>query len=287
VTGTGRGIQLNRALLYLAGAVGIGMAVWMGSRVPNADWYGTFDAAGRGIFEGRSPYAQPLFVNPPWTVLLLLPFVAFPPVVARGLVLVTSVAALIYVSWRLGAPRAAVIAVLLSPTAIGLLLAASLDAFVVLGVLLPPVWGLLLLLVKPQVGAGVALYYAAQSWRNSKIAGLVRTLAPIVAAYIIGGFLYPEWIERLIHKPENEWNRSLFPYGIPIGLFLLWLGIRRHNVFFALASTPFFAPYLTFYTYLVAQIGLLHGDVDQVVRRDVLHIALCAFLWSIMLVFKL
>jgi hypothetical protein len=263
------------------------VAVWLASKVPNADWNGTYDAAGRGLFSGDSPYEQPLFVNPPWTVLLLLPFVVFPSALARGLWLICTLAALIYMGWRLRAPRAAFIAMLLSPTAIGALLAANLDSFVLLGAFMVPTWGLLVLMIKPQIGVGFALYHLVESFRAGKAIGVLRTFAPVVLAFVIGAALFPVWIERMINKPANIWNRSLFPFGIPLGLLFLWLGIRRRNVFLALASTPFFAPYLTFYTYLVVQVGLLHEDVERVVRRETLQIALCVALWIAMLVFKL
>lgn len=165
--------------LILAGLV----SVWLASFVPNADWYGTYDAAARGIFYGRSPYEQPLFVNPPWAVLILLPFVILPPALARGLILVASLAAWIYIAWRLRAPKVAVIAMLLSPTAIGSLLAANLDAFVVLGIYLPPMWGLLMLMIKPQIGVGVAAYYLTEAWRRGNILGVLRTFAPFIIAF--------------------------------------------------------------------------------------------------------
>jgi hypothetical protein len=273
----------------LIGAITIGVlaAVWMASFVPNADWHGTFEPATRGIFQWRSPYEQPLFTNPPWAVLIFFPFVLFPSNIARGLVLVTSVGVLIYTAWRLNAPKFALIALLLSPTAIGSLLAANLDAYVLAGIFFPPVWGLFALMIKPQIGFGVAVYYLTQAWQNQKWIGIIRTFGPIFSAAVISGILFPIWLERSIHMTSGVWNRSIFPFGIPVGLFFLWLAIKRKNVFFALASTPFLTPYLTFYTYLVVQVGLLHEDVEKVIRRDVLQIILCVFLWTIMLLFRL
>jgi hypothetical protein len=280
--GTFKKIGLSTALA----AAGL-VAVWLASRLPNADWYGTYDPAGRGVLMGHSPYDQPLFVNPPWAAVLILPFVLFPSGIARGLVLVCSLISVIYLAWRLRAPRVAVIALLFSPTAIASLLAANLDAFVMLGMLLQPAWGLLLLLVKPQIGLGAAIYYLFGSWQNGRVLGAIKTFAPLVVCSVIAALLFPQWIERRIHKPSNEWNRSLFPYGIPLGLFFLWLSLRNRNAMFALASTPFLAPYLTFPTYLAVHVALLHPDVERVVRRDLLQIILCIFLSSIMLAFRL
>jgi hypothetical protein len=280
--------SLDRRILLLPLLVAVlAAAVYFSSFLPSADWYETFDPAARGLFSGRSPYEQPLYLNPPWAVLPLLPFVVFPPLVAHGLFFVASALALIYLAWRLGATPLATAAVLLSPTAVGGLLSGNLDAFVYLGMLLPPSWGLMVLMIKPQVGVGVALYYAVESWRQSRFAGLLRTFSLVAVAYLVSALIFPIWVERMIGKPENPWNRSLFPYAVPIGLFFLWLAVHRRNAYFALAATPFFAPYLTFYSYLAVQMALLHEDVEKLVRRDVLQIILTVLLWTIMLVFRL
>lgn len=277
----------RRFWLYVGLAAAVTAAIWLASFVPNADWFGTYDGVARSIFQWRSPYEQPLFVNPPWTAVLLAPFAALPPNLARGLLLVFSLAVWLYAAWRMRAPRLAVIALLLSPTAIGSLLAANIDAFVVLGVFVPATWGLFALLLKPQIGLGPAAYDAVDTWRTRGIAGVVLTTSPVLIAYAVSAVLFPIWIDRLVHAPAIVWNRSLFPYGIPVGLFLFWQSLRRRNVMFALASTPFLSPYLTFYSYLVVQLGLLHEDVDKLIPRAWLQIILCVLLWVIMLTFRL
>jgi len=279
--------NFKKIFLYGALAMSVIVAVWMASYVPNADWFATFDPAARGLFQGRLPYEQQFFMTPPWAILALVPFVMFPPNFARGLGLVAGLGVLIYTAWRLHAPKIAMIALLISPTAIGSFLAGNLDPLVLLGIFLPPLWGLFFLMIKPQVGIGVAIYYLTQTWQRYKWIGIMRTFSPIFLAYIISGFLFPVWINRMISKPSDVWNRSIFPYGIPLGLFFLWLAVKRRNAFFALAAAPFLSPYLTFYTYLMVQIGLLHEDVEKVIRRDVLQIILCVFLWTIMLKFRL
>jgi hypothetical protein len=283
----GRDPLFRRILFWSAAAAVTIVAVWIASLVPNADWYVQYDPAARGLLHGLSPYTPRTFANPPWTALVLVPFVILPRELARGLVLVCTVAAWLYVAWRLRAPRLAVIAMMLSPTAIAALLAANVDAFVMLGALLPPAWGLLALTLKPQVGLGAAVYDLFAAWREHKVAGVLRTFAPVALVAVASALLFPVWIDRMLELPSNGWNRSLFPYGIPLGLALLWLGIRRRNIFLAMASTPFMAPYLTFPSYLVVQVGLLHEDVEHLIRRDVLQVVLCIFLWVIMLAFRL
>jgi hypothetical protein len=282
-----RARSVNVYAVALLGIAIAALAVWLASFIPNADWSGTYQGVGSLLLHGRSPYEQPLFVNPPWAAILILPFAVLPPALGRGALLVVSLAALIYTAWRLHAPRVAAVALLLSPTAIGSLLAANLDSIVILGAFLPPTWGLLLLMMKPQIGAGPAAFDLVESWRTGRIVRVVRVFLPVALAYGISALLFPVWVDRMVHKPANVWNRSLFPFGIPFGLLFLWLSVRFRNVFWALASTPFFAPYLTFPTWLVVQVGLLHEDVEKFVRRDILHVALSIALWVVMLVFHL
>jgi len=263
------------------------IAVWIASFVPNADWYGTFHAAGRGLFRGESPYEQPLFVNPPWAAALLVPFVLFPPAIARGLVLVTSVAGLIYFAWRMHAPKFAVVAFLLSPTVIAVMLAANLDAYASLGMFLPPAGGLFLLLIKPQIGLGPAAFFALDAWRTRGIGGVLRVFLPVSAAALGSALLFPVWVERILHMPAGIWNRSMFPFGIPIGLAVLWFAVRRRNAFLALAASPFLTPYISFPTYAIVQLGLMHPDVERVVRRDILQVTLAVILWVLMLALRL
>jgi hypothetical protein len=284
-------LDRRRLLAKLPLALGLllltSFAVWLASFVPNADWFGQYDAAARGVFQGRSPYDQKFFPNPPWTALLLTPFVILPPNLARGLVLVSTVAAWIYIGWRLRAPKLAFIAMLLSPTAIGALLAANVDAFVLLGAFLPPTWGLFLLMMKPQVGSGAAVYHLVDVWRERRLAGVALVFAPIAITFVVSALLFKPWVDRTLHLTGNEWNRSMFPYAVPVGLLWLWMALRRRNIFWALASTTFLTPYLSFPSYLAVQIGLLHVDVEKYVRRDVLQVVLCVVLWIVMLTFKL
>ncbi len=257
------------------------------ARLPTADFYANFYGAARNALEGRSPYDAIGYICAPWGIIPLIPFALLPPVPAHGLYFATCLYVLVFVAWRLRASPLAIAAFMLSPTAIGALLVGNLDPVVISGVLFPPIAGLLLLMIKPQIGTGVALYYLADFARGRRWLEGVKTFAPVAAAFGLTLVFFPIWYVRAINNPSNIWNRSLFPYAIPLGMLLLWLAIRNRNPYFALASTAFLAPYLSFYTYVIVQIGLLHNDVERYIRRDVLHILLTIFLWAIMLVFKL
>lgn len=254
--------------------------------LPTADFYLNFYSAARSVLSGHSPY-ETITNSPPWGIIPLIPFALLPPVPAHGIYFAFCLFVLVYIAWRLRASPLTIVAFILSPTAIGALLVGNLDPIVLSGMLFPPVLGLLILLIKLQIGTGVALYYLIDFLRSKRYLEIVKTFAPVTTAYALTLLLFPVWYVRISSLPSNEWNRSLFPYSVPLGLFLLWLALHKQNPYFALAATPFLAPYHSFYTYTAVQIGLLHSDVEEYIRRDVLHIALTIFLWVIMLYFKL
>lgn len=280
-------LNWRKPLLYTVFAIILVIAVYLASRLPSADWFDTFDPAARGVFSGLSPYHRPAYANPVWGVVPLLPLVLFPPEIAHGLMYVACVLILLYILWHLKAGIVASTAFFLSPTAIGALLVNNLDPIVISGILFPPAWGLFLLVLKPQIGFGVIVYYLVEIWRKHGFWRVARAFAPVSLAWLISAVLFPVWIERMMSAPQLIWNRSLFPYLIPLGLFLLWLAFRYENPYFALASSLFFAPYHSLYSYIAVQIGLMHPDVEKFIRRDLLQVLLTIFLWAVTLIFRL
>lgn len=284
-----------RKILAAAGLlVTLAVAVFMASGLPSADWLPIYDAAARHALAGYSPYDRLypdcqhcVFVNPPWALLILFPFTVLSPALSRGLIFVVSIICLIYFGWRARARPVALAAMILSPTIVGSLLAGNLDALILLGMFLPPAWGLLLLMLKPQIALGVALFYAFDYLRARKWSALLWAFTPVTLAGLVSAFFFPDWLELLGYMPVNPWNRAIFPYGVPLGLALLALAFWRKNPFYALAAGPFLSTYLTFYSYAAVQFGLLHEDVDKAVSRDWVQVALAIFLWGVMLYFRL
>jgi hypothetical protein len=278
---------MGRKILVAALLVALFLLIaFLTAGLPTADFYANIYPAARNALSGHSPY-DGIYISAPWGIVPMIPFALLPPLPAHGLYFATCLYILVYIAWRLRASPLTIVALILSPTAIGALLVGNLDAVVISGMLFPPILGLLILMIKPQIGTGVALYYVIDFVRKKRWLEGLKAFSPVAAAYSLALIFFPIWYIRAINNPANIWNRSLFPYAIPLGLFLLWLAVRHRNPYFALASTAFLAPYLTFYTYIIVQIGLLHEDVEKYVRRDVLHMFLTVFLWVIMLRFKL
>jgi len=142
--------------------------------------------------------------------------------------------------------KIAMIVLLISPTAIGSLLSGKPGCVRSRRYLFASVMGTFFPYNQAASWHRVVIYYLTQTWQSNKWIGIVRTFSPIFLAYINSGFLFPVWINRMISKPSDVWNRSIFPYGIPLGLLFLWLAVKRRNAFFALAAAPSCSPYLTF-----------------------------------------
>lgn len=281
-------LNSRKVFISLVLAALLVIAVYAASFLPTADWFDTFDPAARGVFSGQSPYDLISFANPPWAVIPLLPIVLLPPFYAHGLMFVVCFLLLGLIAYRLNASPITIVVFFLSPTTIGMLLGNNIDPIVVSGMLFPPMLGLFFLVMKPQIGFGVVLYYFISLWKDHGFWKVVRELGPLCITWILSMLLFPAWIDRMLFNgPQFAWNSSSFPYLIPLGLFFLWLAFRHRNPFFALASSLFFAPYHTFYSYVGLQIGLMHPDVEKYVRRDVLQLFLTILFWVVKYIFKL
>jgi|GEM_PF-1751861 len=200
-------------------------------------------------------------LNPMWIYLLLKPIALLPArldFLAFGLMNVGQ----IWLAAR--SSRVNRFALLLSFPALWLLWYGQLDGFVMLGAALglwavesnkPLLTGLaaVLLLVKPQVGAPLALVYLLWQ-RNWK--ALIIPAGLTLASMVLWGWDWPLiWVRNLLvaGSPkiyQHPSNIGLFPYGLAA-----WLGIfvpmrRERRALFILAATITSVPYVGTYSLL-------------------------------------
>lgn len=114
--------------------------------------------------------------------------------------------------------------------------------------LVPPPVGVLLALIKPQVGGGVVVYWTVRAWRTAGARGVVRLLLPATIAISAALIVYGPWFHVTGELPAGL---PLFPWGVPMGVWLLVRGIQTRRPRWALAASPFFAPYVQFYSLAV------------------------------------
>lgn len=208
-----------------------------------------------------------IVANPLWLYFVIAPVTLLPMKAAYAVFLLLNVG-MIWLACRLtGVNR---LAVLLSFPTLWLLWYGQIDGFVALGVALglwavrqeKPIWlglALLLLLVKPHIGAPLALIYFlwSRSWRALAVAAAVFLLSlvvwrpdwPIIWIRSLLQFANPP-AGATITTAGQETNISLFPYGLVAWLVVLLPMPRTERAIAALAATFLSVPYAPTYSLL-------------------------------------
>ncbi len=227
------------------------------------DWKETFYPAARALLEGESPYTVPTFRNAPWTGLLLLPFALFSERVGGILFFIASAGIYAWTAYRLQASRIALIVFLLSPPVVYGLRMLNVDIFILLGFTLPASIGLFFVLVKPQMGAVMAIFWLFRAWRQGGIKQALRTFAPVTLALLLSFAVFGNWLQgRQADLLDSFWNASLWPWAIPIGVVLTALSLRDLRWDCAMAASPFLSPYLAYHSWAAALAGLMRRDFE-------------------------
>lgn len=129
----------------------------------------------------------------------------------------------------------------------------NIDALVLLGFVLPP-----------QIGAGVALYWLVESWRQKGFREVIRVFAPITAAWFVSFLLFGLWPLRGEQEVDQWWNASLWPLFIPVGLGLIVAALRRRRIEYAMAASPCLSPYVLLHAWVGALAAILTLTAETV-----------------------
>lgn len=253
----------------------LGLAIlifWLvqGFEMPG-DWVITFYPAGQNWLD---PYVNSYhLVYPPWLVIILAPLTLFSPDTARGLMAVLSMLCIAYGVHKLGGGFVTLLFVLLTPFYVTVLLRGETDAFPVAGLglvlqgsLAGQVVGLFLLTLKPQLmGIAAAFCFLLPSpeksepdtrtemtWWTQLFASHQIRLAIAFAVTLIPFFLIYGWWpgEILARLPELQRQDDItpWPWGIPLGLILLYRAYRQRSLPLSALATFFWVPYLNWYS---------------------------------------
>lgn len=208
------------------------------------DWHHTFRPATRQLILGRSPYEVKTFLNPPWGLLPLAPIALLPENVGRAMLMLMALFAFAFTVYRLGAKPISLALFLLSPPAIQCFLTGNIDWMAMLGFVLPPRIGLLFVLIKPQIGGSVALFWLIESWRQDGLREVIKIFWPITVCLLSSMLIFGPWPLRLEQAPTFYWNASLWPMSIPVGLALLTAAVHKRRIDYAIGASPCLSPYL-------------------------------------------
>jgi hypothetical protein len=212
-----------------------------------------------------APYSIEGFYSPPWLLALYAPFTLLPAGFDIVALIFAALTGWVYALRRLHATSQVIVLLLLTPNLQLSVLLGNHDFLIPLGLVLPPWLGLFLVLAKPQIGFGIALFWAAEAWRRGGFHELVRLLAPIVVVSILAMIPYGFWPLAMLGAPQTAWNISPFPLLVPVGLILLYRGIRYRRVEFSILAAPFLAPYVGVNSLPVVLVGLLPSRVEMLI----------------------
>jgi hypothetical protein len=239
--------RIIRLALFLCTGAALAAAL---NRLPfdAIDWY-TY----RDIQDFWHPYREGVVFNPPWTFWLLWPLRLLPvyQVGILRLLILLSLAALIL---QRGGGKWEMLALATSMPFLYLVANGNIDwlaglAFLVKdsGLALP------LLLIKPQVGIFAALAWLQKSgWRILlPTAGLLLLSLAIYGWWPAQALANIQGMENGVGLTRAEWNASIFPWGVPLGLWLIWLAWQKGDEFYGVSATLLLSPYYGHYTMAV------------------------------------
>jgi len=228
------------------------------------DWYETFRPAGLVVFRGRSPYAVEGFRYAPWTIAAVLPFAWLPERLGRACFFLVSLSAFGYTAYKLGAKPLTLGAFLVSPPVLHCLLNANIDWLPLLGFVLPPQIGLFFVIIKPQVGIGMAVYWGVKSLRHEGWWKTVKLFAPVSIAVLLSFLLFGFWPMRFAEPVGFWWNASLWPASIPVGMALMASALLREKPEYAMAASPCLSPYVLLHSWSGALVALSRFQPEMV-----------------------
>ncbi|MEW5891356.1 MAG: hypothetical protein AB1768_20530, partial [Pseudomonadota bacterium] len=189
----------------------------------------------------------------PWALWLLAPLARLP--YSTGWVRLLTLLTFVTVARKRGADGAGLILLATSAPLLFLVANANIDFLPALAFLLAPAWGLPLLLIKPQTGVFAALAWLRRAGRDWR--GLARLLAPTLALFAASLLVYGWWLDDALRNirtmqsvglPQVGWNTSVFPWGVPLGLYFAWRAWRQADEFHGVTATLLLSPYTPLYS---------------------------------------
>jgi hypothetical protein len=242
------------------------------------DWYQVFKPAAQALAIGNNPYEIPRFFNPPWTVIPLIPIAFLPTGLDLWVLSLVTLIVLAVTTYLLGGNEIAIAAILFSLPAIFGLSNGNIDWLAVLGFVLPPSLGLFFVVIKPQIGFGVVVFWLFRSWERGGWLEVGRTFTPITVVTLLSFLIYGLWPLRTINV-EPYGYAGFWPWSIPVGVILLGLAVWKREKVYAIGSSPWLAPHLEFHSWI--------GPLFALVRVPKILVAIVVAMWIVVVIVSL
>lgn len=222
-----------------------------GDWVFGVDWKEFIGPDVRLLLAGGNPYAPDgqsvSGLYPPWAYLFLAPLALVSPGIGAVLIFTLTYFSFAFILFRLKYRPGFIVVFLCSLYIYRCAWSANIDWLAALGFILPSWLGLIFIMIKPQVGFGIALFWLVQAWQRERLRGVIKTFAPVTVLYLLSFLFFGLWPLRMSQMPQ--YALSNYPITLALGLLLLYKGIKDHKVQYAIASGPLLAPYANIYTY--------------------------------------
>lgn len=212
------------------------------------DWKETYNKLSIDFLH---PYVNPTFTNPPW-IIFLLPHAWLPLRIGNAINFILNATLIIFVVKRFGGDWKTLLMVFTSPPFFDLARTNNIDWIPMLALLIPPMWGLPLLVLKPHSIGAIVLVW----WKKDRFS--LRFFIPLLMMLSLSIIIWGAWFQKIGLITESQvWNFSPWPIGIPLGIYLAYQGFTKDDEFLAASATPFLTPYIAPYsiTSILAFVG--------------------------------
>jgi hypothetical protein len=224
----------------------------------------TFRPAALNVLSGRSPYEY--IFNPPWVLIPFIPLSIIPVPLGRGIWFLVSIIMFAYTAYRLKANPIALLFFLLSPPVMKSLMDGNVDFMPLVGFVLPPQIGLFFVMIKPQIGIGVGIYWLIREWQSGGIKRVIKIFWPVTSALALSLLIFGYWPNRWGEMMVNaqSLNHSFWPSTIPVGLALIVASIRKKDIRYAMGAGPCLSPYSLLYSWSGAFLALSRSQYEMI-----------------------
>jgi hypothetical protein len=193
----------------------------------------------------RSPYKNSAFAGISW-ILFMLPHALLGVALGNSINFAIHIIVLGAIIWKNKGGWLAVVLTFTSPLFLDLARTNNVDWVPALAFLLPPMWGLPLLLAKPQTLGAAALIW----WKQKRFS--LKMLLPTLAIALFSFLIWGNWLPAMFAAGKtisgSAWNFAPFPFGLPIGAYLLSRAYKANDDILAAAASPFLFPYFAPYS---------------------------------------
>jgi hypothetical protein len=211
------------------------------------------------------------FVNPPWTALFVL--YGFLPIrISNVINLMINIVVLFLAIRYVHGGWSGILLTFTCPLFLEMARVNPIDWIPLLGFLLPTMWGLPLMAVKPQtLGAAILIKWKKE---NFQVKPVIPLIVVVILSFIVWGFWIPGGAGSLINQ---AWNFSFWPVSIPLGVYVLYKAWKEDDEILAGASSALFLPYIAPYS-IVCLLSILSG------KHKKIAIGLYFIIWWYMMV---